>query len=334
MGLAAAPAVGIAASGPAERNLRYQGKIMTVLGPRPPSEMGLMLPHEHVMSTFGREAADSPAYDRAQLFQAVVPYLKAVKQYGCSALADCTAARFGRAPALLRQISHDAGIQILTNTGYYGAAGDRYVPLQASAQTANQIAELWLTEWRDGIDGTGIRPGFLKIGVDDGPVSAIDRKLIEAAARTHLASGLTIAVHTGGNVRAAQKQLELLRELGVSPQAWVWVHAQAVEDGGSLLSAAEQGAWLSFDGISAPSLDRHLELTQMMKRAGRLGQVLLSHDGDAFPASGEPPRHFDALFTHFIPRLEAAGFTLAEIAQLTRDNPQRAFTISVRGTSA
>ena len=40
MGLAAAPAVGIAASRSAERNLRYQGKIMTVLGPRAPIRDG------------------------------------------------------------------------------------------------------------------------------------------------------------------------------------------------------------------------------------------------------------------------------------------------------
>lgn len=263
--------------------------------------------------------------------QTVVPYLRTVKAFGCTALADSTAARFGRAPALLSQISRQTGIHLLTNTGYYGAANDRYVPPQAFEQTVDQIAALWLKEWRDGIGGTGVRPGFLKIGIDEGPLAAIDRKLVEAAGRAHLASGLTIAIHTGDNADAAQTQLALLREAAVSPHAWVWVHAQAVKDEKSLLWAAEQGAWLSFDGIGVSSVDRHLELVQLMRRAGRLDQVLLSHDGDAFPANAEPPRPFDALFTHFIPRLQGAGFTPTEIAQVTRDNPQRAFTVRVRG---
>jgi predicted metal-dependent phosphotriesterase family hydrolase len=331
-GLTGAPVIA-AAVGSDKPSRLYEGKIMTVLGPRSPSDMGLMLPHEHIMSTFGREATDKPAYDHAQLLQAVTPYLRTVKALGCTALADCTAARFGRAPALLSRISRDTGIHLLTNTGYYGAAKDRYVPPQAFKQTVDQIAALWLKEWRDGIDGTGIRPGFLKIGVDEGPLSAIDRKLVEAAARTHLASGLTIAIHTGDNAGAAQAQLALLREAGVSPRAWVWVHAQAVSDEKSLLWAAEQGAWLSFDGIAVSSLDRHLELVQLMRRAGRLDQVLLSHDGDLFPANAEPPRPLEALFTHLIPRLRSAGFTTAEIAQLTENNPQRAFTIRVRGTA-
>ena len=223
-------------------------------------------------------------------------------------------------------------MHLITNTGYYGAGKDRYVPSQAFKQTVDQIAALWLKEWRDGIDGTGIRPGFLKIGVDEGPLSAIDRKLVEAAARTHLASGLTIAIHTGDNAGAAETQLALLRQAGVSPNAWVWVHAQAVRDDRSLMWAAEQGAWLSFDGIGVSSLDRHLELVQLMRNAGRLDQLLLSHDGDAFPANAEPPRPFDALFTHFLPRLQHAGFTPSEIDRLTRDNPQRAYTIRVRST--
>jgi predicted metal-dependent phosphotriesterase family hydrolase len=319
-----------AAARSAGSHLQCEGKIMTVLGPRLPSEMGVMLPHEHVMSTFGLQASDQPVYDRAQLLQTVVPYLRTVKALGCTALADCTAARFGRAPDLLRQISRTTGIHVLTNAGYYGAAGDRYVPAQASDQTVDQIAALWLKEWRDGIDGTGVRPGFMKIGIDEGSLSPIDRKLVAAAARTHLGSGLTIAVHTGDNPEAAQTQLALLREASVSPRAWVWVHAQAVRDEKSLLWAGEQGAWLSFDGIGVSSLDRHLELVQLMKRAGRLDQVLLSHDGDAFPANTDPPRPFDALFTQFIPKLRHAGFTPAEIVQLTQGNPQSAFTIRVR----
>ena len=303
---------------------------MTVRGPVDPGDLGLMLPHEHIMSMFGADPAASPAYDEQKLFAAVIPYLDKLRSLGCRAIADCTAAWFGRAPALLKRISEKTGLHILTNTGYYGAANDRYVPAHARSETADQIAARWVKEWREGIEGTGIRPGLMKLGVDPGPLSSIDRKLIAAAARAHLDTGLAIAVHTGDNPAGAREQLAALQSEGVSPQAWIWVHAHSVKDETALAEAADTGAWLEFDGIDAGSLERHLALAGMMKRRGRLDQVLLSHDGNSFRALGRPPKPYDALFTHFLPALRAAGYTETEIRLLTEDNPRRAFTVRVR----
>ena len=56
--------------------------------------------------------------------------------------------------------------KMITNTGYYGAAGDKYVPQHAYEETVDQLADRWTGEWEDGIEGTGIRPGFIKGGVD------------------------------------------------------------------------------------------------------------------------------------------------------------------------
>jgi phosphotriesterase-related protein len=119
-----------------------------------------------------------------------------VKALGCRALFDCTAAYFGRDVRLLRKVSEQTGLHIITNTGYYGAANDRYVPPHAFEETAEQLAGRWVKEWKEGIDGTGIRPGFVKLAVDAGPLSEIDAKLLRAGALTHLATGLTLAVHT------------------------------------------------------------------------------------------------------------------------------------------
>ncbi len=78
-------------------------------------------------------------------------------------------------------------MNIITNTGYYGAAGDKYIPKHAYSESAEELASRWINEWKNGIGSTGIKPGFIKIGVDDGPLSDIDKKLVEAAALTHLA---------------------------------------------------------------------------------------------------------------------------------------------------
>lgn len=70
-----------------------------------------------------------------------------------------------------------------------------------------------------------------------------------------------------------------------------------------------------------------------MKRNGYLKQVLLSHDAGWYHV-GEPKggmfRPYDTLFTDFLPALQAAGFTDAEVKQLSIDNPREAFTVRVR----
>lgn len=305
-------------------------QVMTVDGPIRPEALGVALPHEHVMSTFGGDPSPRGVYDEAALIEAVVPYLQHVKSLGADTLFDATAAYFGRAPELLQRLSRASGLQIVTNTGYYGAADDRYVPAHAYEETAEALAQRWLREWETGIDGTGIRPGFVKVGVDGSPLSALDRKLVRAAALTHLGSGLTLAIHTGGDPAAAAAQLAILREEGVHPSAWIWVHAHNVDRAEALLPAAEAGAWIELDGLSENTLDHHVSLAEALRARGLLGQVLLSHDGNSYRYGGGPMRPYEALFTHALPRLRARGFSQAEIQQLTAENPQRAFTIRVR----
>ncbi len=309
---------------------REDGMLMTVNGLVAPDDAGLVLPHEHVMSIFGLDPAIDPDYDAEKLQDAVVPYLRHIKGLGCGTVIDCTAAYFGRDPGLLKTFAGQTGLHIITNTGYYGAANDRYVPEHAFRETVDELTGRWHREWQDGIGDTGIRPGFMKVGVDGGPLSEIDAKLVRAGARLHLMTGLTLAVHTGNNPAAAQEQLAILKQEGVSPEAWIWVHAHGVEQMDDLVRAAEEGAWLEFDGLGAETIARHLELVSEMKRRGFLNQVLLSHDGNSFTPGERPPRPYEALFTTFIPALKNAGFSDEEVNLLTRKNPGRAFGVRVR----
>lgn len=307
----------------------FTGKIMTVTGAIDPQTMGVTLPHEHVMSTFGADSARYPGYDRDKLFNQVLPYLKKIRDYGCQTLVDCTATHFGRHPEFLREISHRSSLTILTNTGYYGAADDRYVPPHAFDETADKIAARWVREWVFSIDDTGVRPGFIKTAVDQGPLSEIDRKLITAAARTHLQTGLVIQTHTGDNWGAAREIFQILRAEGVMPGAWIWVHAHQHPDSAHIVEAARKGAWISLDGVNPESSPHILKIIHELKEHGHLQKVLLSHDGDSYFGDGEfRPYHY--IFTDFIAQLEQAGFSQDEIQQLTVGNPRRAFTLGVR----
>lgn len=307
-----------------------EGSIMTVTGPVPPEEMGTALAHEHILSRFGEPPARRADYDLADLFQTVVPILEDVQSVGCDTIVDCTAAYFGRDPLIMKRLAEITGLHLVINTGFYGAADDRYVPAFAYDETVDQLADRWLAEWTEGVDRTGVRPGFIKTAVDGEGLSGIDRKLVRAAARTHAESGLTIAVHTSDNVDGARQQLAILEDEGISPSAWIWVHAQNVSDLDALAEAAEQGAWIEFDGIGPDTIQHHVTLVREMQERGHLNRVLLSHDGSSYPPEGVDPRPFDTLFRTFLPELRSAGFTDKEIQQLTVHNPRRAFTVHVR----
>jgi phosphotriesterase-related protein len=310
-----------------------QLRVMTVRGPIPPEEMGPTLPHEHVLVDFvGARAASRDRSDADEVYRDALPHLRRIRDQGIRTLVDCTPAYLGRDPALLRRLSESSGLNILTPTGYYGAGRGKYLPDHARTESADELASRWLREWRDGIEGTGIRPGFIKLGADAGLLPEVHRKLVNAAARTHFASGLTIAAHSGDGV-AAMGALEVLHQDGLDGSAFIWVHANAEADKRLHARAAEAGAWVEFDGIGPTQIDRHVDLVRSMKEAGHLGRVLLSHDAGWYHV-GEPGggafRPYDTLMAEFVPALRAAGLSEAEVRRLTVDNPRAAFAVRVR----
>jgi phosphotriesterase-related protein len=304
-------------------------RIDTVTGPISPDGLGVTLMHEHVLVDFIGASSVSPTrYDADAAFKAVLPHLRQARQLGCRTLVECTPAYLGRDPRLLRRLSEASGLHILTNTGYYGAAQDKFVPAHAFRETADALAARWIREWEEGIDGTNIKPALMKIGVDEGKLSEIDARLVRAAALTHRRTGLPIASHTGNGV-AAHEELDLLEGAQVPLSAFIWVHAQSERDPAVHAAVARRGAWVEFDGINETSVDRHVDLVARMKSEGLLARVLVSHDAGWYRV-GEPDggrfRPYDALFTTFRPALDAARFTGAEVRQLLVDNPRRALT--------
>ena len=250
------------------RALSGEGKVMTVLGPISPDQFGSALAHEHVLVDFiGADRVSRERYDANDAFEVTLPYLRRVKELGCGGFAECTPAYLGRDPRLLERLAKATGLRVLTNTGYYGAAKDQFVPRHAYEESADLLADRWVKEWWDGIEGTGIRPGFIKTGVDAGPLSGIDRKLIQAAARTHARTGLTIASHTG-NTRAALEQLDVLAEERVRPDAFIWVHAQSDWE----LESRVEAAYTAF----VPAL------RQAHWTAKEIHQLLVSNPATAF----------------------------------------------------
>jgi len=324
-------ALGFAGLPPLGAQQRHPAHVMTVLGLMPATRLGRTLMHEHIMVDFiGADKIAPGRYDPEEVFQKALPYLEKLKAAGGETLVECTPTFIGRDALLLRRLSKASGLNIITNTGFYGAAEDKYVPPVAYKETADELAMRWTREFEDGIPQENVRPGIIKIGVDSGPLSEIDAKLVRAAARAHKRTGLAIASHTGDGV-AALAELAVLKEENVDPSAFIWVHAQNESDPGYHQRAAALGAWVEFDGISPESLGRHVELVTGMRRAGYLHRILLSQDAGWFhvgePGGGEF-RGYETLFTEFLPALRKAAITEEEINTLIVRNPRHALALS------
>jgi phosphotriesterase-related protein len=308
-------------------------RVMTVRGPIAASVFVPALAHEHVFVDFvGADRVDPASYNLDEAFRVALPHLKKLKALGCRGFVDCTPAFLGRVPRLLARLSRATGLHILTSTGYYGAGRDRFVPAHAHEDSVEALADRWTAEWRVGIGGTGIKPGFIKTGVDAAPLSAIDRKLLRAGARTHLRTGLTVASHTL-DTRGAREQLDILREEGVAPDAFIWVHAQNDWRTDARIEAAREGAWVEIDNVSSATVPQCVEHATELKQAGVLKRLLVSHDAgwyDPALAGGGRFRPFDAIHTTLVPALRRAGWSASELRELLTENPAAAFTVRVR----
>lgn len=300
----------------------------SVTGPISLDSLGLNLVHEHMLVDFiGADSVSSERYDRENVVNLVLPYLLEVKKYGVKTIFDCTPSYLAKDPELLKELSEKSGIQLITNTGFYGAVGGKYLPDFVFQENASQLAERWMAEFEKGIGNTGIKPGFIKISVnEEDPLLEVDAKLVRAAGITHENTGLLIYSHTG-TWNTAKQEVEILQKMGVDPSAFVWVHAQAEQDFQNYLKAAQLGVWISLDGIGW-SIDEYVDRLLFAKENGILGNVLISHDAgwyDPAKPDGGVFQPFTNIFEKLMPELNAKGFDEADWDLLLKENPRRAF---------
>lgn len=311
--------------------------IMTVSGPVPASELGTTLIHEHVLVDFiGADSTGYHRWDKEEVVKKVVPFLAEIQEFQVSTLVECTPAYLGRDPWILKALSEQTGMHLVTNTGYYGAHNNRFIPAQFHQMSAETVSQLWVEEFENGIDGSGIRPGFIKIAVDNSDtLSAAHRKIITAAALTQQKTGMVIASHTGPDAPAFE-QISVLQSHNIDPSCFIWVHAQLGTLEGNI-KAARLGSWVSLDNVnmkrepgSAYDVEWYAERIAALKKAGFLHRVLISHDAGWYKPEeelGGDFRGFTGIFTALIPALKSLEFSKQELDQLLVKNPREAFSL-------
>jgi phosphotriesterase-related protein len=305
-------------------------RIQTIKGSIPADTLGLILPHEHLFTDLrGPRHPDYARGDPAEVVKVVGPHLTEAAAMGVTALAECSTVGVGRNLVVLQRLADATPIHILAPTGVYR---DAHIPQDLRNKDENELADLWTRELAEGIDGSGVRAGFIKLAMsDDGP-TWLEVRNLRAAARASKNTGAAIASHTIGG-RIAREEMDILEEASLDLGRFIWVHAQTEPDMSLLIEAARRGAWVELDAIGAPyqSQEYMLEAAAALIEAGLAGHLLLSHDAgwydpagiDGIPGQGF--RGYTALMGEFLPALLQRGVTEELVRLITVENPARAF---------
>jgi phosphotriesterase-related protein len=301
------------------------GKIRTVLGDIPPEKFGLALVHEHVMCDFiGADKVSKGRYEVKEVYETMLPYLKEIRQLGVEGFVDCTPAFLGRDVELLANLSKASNIHILTNTGLYK---EPYLPKYVWEYSAGHLADIWIKEIEQGIDGTPIKAGFIKIAVNPGKVIPIQQKIVRAAALCSLSTGAAIACHTASGI-AAIDVMEILEDERADLGRLIVVHCDAEEDLNIHREIAKGGAWIEYDSVGEGNVEKILKMIEFVANKGLEGHLLLSQDAGWYNV-GEPLggkiRSYAYLVRDFLPMMLGRGFKREFIETIIRRNPAKAF---------
>ncbi len=302
--------------------------IQSVLGPVPVERLGLILPHEHLFTDL--RGVDTPGLGEADLDDvqaAMQPHLDAAWRAGITALVECTPAGVGRNPLALKRLAQHTPLAIVAAAGLYRQES---LPRWALAMSEAEVEARMLAELNDGLDGTDVRAGFIKLAVSNEGITEHEKRNLRAAARAAAQTGVVVASHTSGLLsgRHALEQVEILESAGLPGSRFIWVHAQNSSELEEHRRVANRGAYLGFDGLSPNKEDVYLKLVMDALGAGLGRHILLSHDAGWY-RPGEPGggavRGYTYLVQGFLPRLRANGVDEATIRLLTEENPKRAF---------
>jgi phosphotriesterase-related protein len=305
--------------------------LMTVKGPVKVEEFGLVLPHEHLFTDL--RGPHHPGYaqgDPDKVIEIMQPNLEAAARAGVSALVECTPGGVGRNVEMLARLAAITPIHIVAPAGIYK---EEYHPPAYLELDEVQLAEIITRELQEGIDGSEVRAGFIKLAASgDGPTE-IEQRNLRAAVRASRQTGAVIACHTEG-AAVAQREIAVLEAAGLDLSRFIWVHASLEPDVETHLAAAEKGVYVEYDTINCAAPDNFdyiMTCTLEMLETGLGDRLLLSHDAGwydpAHPDGWEGMRGYTEVINDFIPALQKRGVDDATIRMLTHDNPLRAFAL-------
>jgi phosphotriesterase-related protein len=303
-------------------------KIFTTLGLKSSTDLGAILPHEHVFVDL--RIWDTPGYAQAKaddVIRLMAPELKRAQIAGVTAIVECSTVGVGRRADIDRLVSEATHFPLVIPTGIYR---EPWVPAWAHAASEAHLSDWMLGELQGEIESSRVPAGWIKLSAGDEGLTDCETKILRAAARAGRATNAVIGSHTIQG-RVVRDELDILEAMGYDAQRFIWIHTQAEPDFELHLEMARRGAWLEYDSIGNSewvSEETLLQNIQRLLEAGYANQLLLSHDrgwyDPALPGGGVP-KPFTYLTEQFLPKLRAVGVDEGTIHQLTCINPFLAF---------
>jgi phosphotriesterase-related protein len=252
--------------------------IQTVKGKISPDQLGKTLMHEHCRciqpNAYRKIESGDPEFvaflnsrvsieNRGKIYfhmhkhndnlniddeQLTIRELEYFKKAGGESIVDVTTPGIGRDVTILKRISEATGLNIIASTGLY--IEDSH-PDEFRRMDKEEIAEFFIKEIREGIDGTGIKPGYIgEIGISD---DYTDREVVvlRAAAIAQRETGFAVTIHQPIFQLWANRILDVLEEEGADLDRVVMSHCDpTLYNVDYHVSILKRGARVQFDQFS------------------------------------------------------------------------------------
>jgi len=299
-----------------------------------PEELGFTLIHEHLrVESEGIRAQWPHAYDDANQYRRAVDAVRGAVAAGVATICDPTVQGLGRDARFMERVVAATAAQVVAATGLYTFCD---LPFMLRSRPVDFLADLFVHDIEQGIQGTRTRAGFIKFATDAPGVTPDVEKVIRAGARAHLRTGVPIVTHTDARRATGLAQVDILSDEGVDPGRVVIGHVGDTEDLAYLEELLGRGVYLGLDCFgpdSEPPTGRRTAVVAALCARGYTDRLLLSQDACATidwyegTPEGDAMRvgHMAYVATDVLPALRGAGLSAQDIDTMTVANPRRLF---------
>jgi phosphotriesterase-related protein len=310
--------------------------VETTGGPVDVEELGLTLIHEHFRATDEAGRFQFPhLYDEQADWDAAIADAKAVKGHGVRTVVEPSALFLNRDVAFSKRVADESGLNVVLATGIYTYD---YLPQFLSNRDEDGIAAIFVHELEHGIQGTGVKPAFVKCAADEPGLTPNIEKVHRAAARAAKQAGAPIMAHSHPSSGTGLEQMRVFGEEGIDPATVQIAHTGDTDDLDYIERLLDTGCWIGMDryglDIFLPTEQRNATVLALLER-GYADRIFLSQDYcssiDWFPrevqdylkANEVPDWSMTFLFDRVIPELKERGMTDEQLDQMMVENPKR-----------
>ncbi len=345
-----------------------RGKVLTVLGPTDPNDLGITITHEHLLIDLGvvfidppneneRRLAEEPvglgnlgwirvnwSSNRDNLVQADVSLaIREAARYadaGGGSLVDATSIGIGRNAEALAEVSRATGIHVVMGAGHY--VGPAH-PAGFSSRTADSITDEIVQDVQTGVGDTGIRSGIIgEIGCS-WPWTENEKKSVVAAVAAQSATGAPLLIHPGRDQKAPIEIVSFIDREGGDLSRTVMSHVDIrIYEREILRELAATGVYIEYDtfGLESPfpphapdtyipSDYQRIEQLVGLIEDGYLERVLLAHDNCTKHRLREFGGHgFDHIPLTVTSWMKRMGIGQVQIDKMLIENPKRLLTFA------